>query len=213
MASMQFGTVFKAPVITASSEVASHPATNIGLYMKWRRTWRSVNASAQTVVFDFGAATTVTGVFLNYVNFATFTLESSSNGSTWTAITSQSMAKDERVDRYKRWVPSSVFSPGFNHRYMRLSLAPGTIFTGDAFFQIGAIAFPTATNFDDCFGTPWTWTPRQAVTRSEFPGGGADVNIEGPTRLAYELVGGPWLTSKMPQMLTIHQLEQTGPLW
>src|SRR5262252_388993 len=97
-------TTFKQPTgITASSERSGHPAFNLISLTKWRRTWRSLDITTQTLVFDFGATTTLAGIFLNNVNFSAFTLDGSANGTTWTSVGSLFGANDDRVGRQKSW--------------------------------------------------------------------------------------------------------------
>jgi len=208
MASMQFAISFNQWItVTPTTERSGHPATNVGIIQKWRRTWQSNDTTATTLVFDFGASPPpLNGMFINNANFLGLVIEGSPNSTTWTSIASTTTFNDERVGRRKRWVPFTA-----TYRYIRVT--PSTAFAGYAYFEIGTIAFPVVQNFSDCFGFPWQWTPRQAATRSDFPGGGADVNIEGPYRLEYQLVGGPWLTANINQMLSIHQLGTTAPIW
>lgn len=186
MANSLIATTFKTPVITASSERLNHPASNLGAFAKWRRTWRSVTTGTETIVFDFGATTTLSGVFLNHANFSLMLVEASANASSWTAVDLISVAKDPRVGRRKVWDAASTWTPAFNHRYLRLT--PSTIDAPNpGYFELGAVAFPETAEMVNNWSVPLDWSPVRAITDSPVPGGGIESNIEGPVRLRYDL--------------------------
>jgi len=207
-------TTFKQPTgITVSSERSGHPGFNLTSFTKWRRTWRSLDVSAQTIIFDFGVTTTLAGIFVNGCNFATYTLEGSANGSTWTTIAAALATQvDDRLTRKKVWSPSNAWGSAFNHRYLRVT--PATVDApSPGYFEIGAMAFPDAVVLTQNWAAPLRWTPTQAVTRSPFPGGGAESNVEGPRRLVYDLAGPPWKKAMMAQLLGLAQPAVGQPLF
>lgn len=215
MAQQQLGLTFRVPTaVTATNAATTHPASNVLLATKWRRTVRSTSTGAWTLRLDFGAATVLDGLFLHYTNFAKVMLAASNDGTNWTDL--YAAATDVLVDdrcapptRRKVWLPGAAWTTVFNHRYLRLT--PSVADAGATYWEIGAVACPVLENMTRNWGAPFTWTPLEPVTRLPYAGGsGSEVNVEGPTRVRFTLQGGPWVTSAMPQLARLRALGQDG---
>jgi len=107
--------------ITSRSEVAAYPDDNVKEYWHLKRRFRAndVTKDDWLLKFDFGAAKTVEGVFLNDVNFDKVKIQGHATD-TWTSPSYDGsiveIGLDERVNRYKVFIPIS----GFNLQWMRI---------------------------------------------------------------------------------------------
>ena len=107
--------------ITSRTEVAAYPDDNIEEYWHLKRRFRAndLTKTDWLLKFDFGAAKTVEGVFLNDVNFDEVQIQGRADDA-WGASTYDSgvidVELDERVNRYKVFIPIT----GFNLQWMRI---------------------------------------------------------------------------------------------
>lgn len=107
--------------ITSRTEVAAYPDDNVEEYWHLKRRFRAndVTKNDWLLKFDFGAAKTVAGVFLNDVNFDEVQIQGHATDA-WGAPTYNEplveISLDERVNRYKVFIPIT----GFNLRWMRI---------------------------------------------------------------------------------------------
>ena len=108
--------------ITSRTEVAAYPDDNIEEYWHLKRRFRAndVIKTDWLLKFDFGAAKTVEGVFLNDVNFDKVQIQGDNEVDFGAPIQYDSgiidIGLDERVNRYKVFIPIT----GFNLQWMRI---------------------------------------------------------------------------------------------
>jgi len=217
MSQVQLATVFLQPsTITGSEEATNHAAANAGIFPKpWRTARSTTTTSPWTVTWNFGAAVTPPGFYLNNANFGLFKAQVSVNGTTWVDLYSggvpQSFGVDDRVQpRRKQWFPASGFTGTvWNHQYFRL-LAQ-TLDSGATYFELGAVAFPQAlVNMTRNWGPP-EFTPKEPITRLNYPGGGGEGNVEGRNYLAFDLTFGPNFKDALPQLHVLRTIGQDLP--
>lgn len=215
----QLGLTFRTPVaVTATNARTGNPAANAALVTKWRRTVRSLTATdGWRLVYDFGSAVALDGVYLNGCNFSQVMLSRSSDGGTFTNLYAgnQTLPLDTACappPRRKGWFPASAFTSAFNHRY--LGVQAYTVDGGAGYFEIGACACPVIENMTRNFGAPFTVQPLEAVTRLSYAGGGgSEVNVEAPTRVTFNLQGGPWIKAALAQLMRLRGLGQDAPFF
>jgi hypothetical protein len=215
MAQQQLGLTFRVPTgLGATNEAATHPATNVLLATKWRRTVRSTSTGAWNLDLDFGSSVALDGLFIHFTNFAKVQLAKSDNGSSWTNLyaAATDVPLDDRCTppiRRKGWLPASGWLSVFNNRYLRIT--PSVADAGATYWELGAVACPVLENMTRNWGTPFQWQPVEAVTRLAYAGGaGSEVNVEGPTRVRFSLQGGPWAIDALPQLRRLRALGQDG---
>jgi len=107
--------------ITSRSEDANYPDGNVEDLWHLKRQYRANDTTTNDwlLKFDFGAAKSVVGLFLNDVNFNEVTIQGNA-ADAWGAPAYSSGATaislDERVSRYKIYLPIT----GFNLQWMRI---------------------------------------------------------------------------------------------
>jgi len=116
---------------SASTAASGYPATNLAIH-SIGRPWRSTVTTATTVTLDMGSSKTPAGMMLQDCNFASCTVHTSPDNSTWTLLGTMTLAADGN-GRYKGLTALAVA-----HRYTRVSIASGTPTDGAAYFRIGA---------------------------------------------------------------------------
>jgi len=207
----QLGMSFLAPTtITASEEATGHPATNVGVFTKFRRTARSTTTTDPwIVVCDFGATTTIAGIFLNNSNFQFALVATSPNGTTWTEVGTFSNLIDDRVQpRRKIWIPNSGWTAS---RYYRIRAT--TLLAGETYFELGTMAFPSPISGMTRNFAPPRWTPREPITWLDYAGGGNEINVEGPDLMSYDLQFGPSVPAAMTQQMQLRGVGQGLPFF
>jgi len=118
--------------ITSRSEASGYADDNIKDHWHLKRRFRAndVTANNWLLKFNFGAAKSVVGVFLNDVNFDKVKIQGHSSD-TWGSPSYNgseiTISRDEIVDRYKVYIPIS----GFNLQWMRIFIPSGAAAVGD----------------------------------------------------------------------------------
>lgn len=129
--------------ITASSEAASYPATNIAFPERPFMPWRSGATGAQSVVIDFGSAQTLGVVVLARTNFVTATLAGNASDSWGSPSFSQAITitRNPLTGRYQY----AALLTGFTFQFMRISIASQTPTDGAAYYLLGGVWAGAAT--------------------------------------------------------------------
>lgn len=133
--------------ITSISETAGYDDDNVGDYWHLKRRFRAGGAptsdASYLLKFDFGAAKSVIAVILNDVNFdiARIRAHATDLGVNWAASTYSGLAnnaigRDERVERYKIYIPAV-----FNLQWMIVQVPVGAVAVGDygAKWEVGSV--------------------------------------------------------------------------
>ena len=178
--SMKVATAFLSYTPTASTEATDHPATNLALYDRPQRTWRSTSAAGSITL---GGSGSVAAVFLNNANFATVDI----SGGAFTSA-GIPVPVDLRVARRKIWIETPAAS-------LPLTLTPHTPDGGAGFYELGvAVVLGTVVELSDWPSFP-RWTPKQARTITPFPSGGREINEDGPLYLEWTLRNDQFIRS------------------
>ncbi len=173
MAGMKVATAFLPYTPSASSSAADHPVTNLLLYTRPLRTWRSTAASGSITLSGSGS---VAALFLNQANFATVDVSGVGTGI--------AVPRDRRVGRRKVWIDT----PGAS---LPLTLTPHSPDGGAAYFELGVAAvFGTVVTLLDYPVFP-RWTAHRARTVTPFISGGDEVNVDGQLRKLEWTFGNP----------------------
>lgn len=217
MANAQVATAFLTPTaVTASTSATDHAAALAAVIGKPLRTWRSTGATvgSEHLTLNFGAAKSPPAAFLDNVNFATFKLQQSSNGTTFTDVTGVlTTGTDARVGRRKRIVTGADFSTAPTQQYLRVlpQTAPDNSGT---YFEVGTFCGVAALTTWAQNPRAWTYTVQEAATVSALLGGGLEINRDGVPYLTYQLDLVNWrhdLTS-MAELLALATLGKGVPL-
>lgn len=118
--------------ISSRSEASGYADDNVEDYWHLKRRFRADDLTTNDwlLKFNFGATLTVAAIFLNDVNFDTVKVQGHASDS-WASPSYDgsniSISHDERVDRYKVYIPLT----GFSYKWMRLVIPSGTSATGD----------------------------------------------------------------------------------
>src|SRR5262245_8218262 len=115
MANSLFGLSLAVPTTAiGSNEATSHPASNVLIPSKWRRTFRTTVATGtQTIDLDLGATTALQGIFLNYCNFGTVQFSGSATQGAGTSlyVSAQTTYPDQRVGNRRKAIYLSAGAP------------------------------------------------------------------------------------------------------
>jgi hypothetical protein len=104
------------------------------------RVWRSTSPTSQTLDFDFGAAVTVAGIYLDHCNFTTATYHAAATiGATTDALGARTTYVEELTQRRKALHLVTMSTP---RQFLRLAISGVT--GGDAFAELGGLTFVTA---------------------------------------------------------------------
>ena len=141
---------FAGDLVTPSNIVAEQ--TEVSGYDVWGaidiyRPNRSYRADLTTLdsdllTVDFGSAATLSGIYLDKVNFTKFNVESSADDITYTArLSAQAVVSDTKVDRWHGYYALTTW----NYRYLKLVVSATATACADAYWEVGSIAFPETT--------------------------------------------------------------------
>lgn len=142
-----FSTAIASSDITARSEAANNPTSNLLDYWYLKKDFRSTDAAVGNylILMDFGAARSLNGVFFNDVNFDRVSLQGATgstapDSTTWDSPdydTEFTVSLDTRVGRRKVYCNTT----GFNYRYLRVYLSSDAVISGDlSVWAIGNLA-------------------------------------------------------------------------
>lgn len=200
----QLGLAFAAITVAASSEHPELPANHLTLLRHpWRVWWAEPDDTAPTLTIDQGSAAAVAALFLDAANFATATLETSSDGSSWTPYDTIDIPVDPQLDDAEE-PRRHVIVPltGVSTRYLRL--APGALDAGAAQHVLGTIALvPSLMTLTVNFSEGGGWTRVEAATRIPYANDGFEVHRDGRPRMTAQFAGDPWPASSRDQLRTI----------
>src|SRR5215813_4576177 len=195
--------------ISGSAPAANHPHENVLLFTKFRRTYRnSTDVGTRSLIFDFGSATPLDGVFLNNANFTLFNLAKSDDNVSFTNLYSafQAVPMDDVINRRKLWSPATAWLSAFNNRYLRLTMA--TVATpSPGYYELGSVGFPKpVTTLTRNFGVPWNFRAIEPKTALDYAGGGGEENWEGTELAGFELQFGPNVKAARAQMMALRAI-------
>jgi hypothetical protein len=166
--------------ITSRTEDASYPDDNIEDYWHLGRRFRADDLITNNWLLrcDFGAATVVEAVVLNFVNFEDVIIQGDDTGTfatpDYTSATI-SISLDERVNRHKIYIPLT----GFNWRHLEVFIPNGTAATGDFYqtkWQVGSVvALHSVTEFTRNMSWGYTRKSQRAFRELLFLHGGFEV--------------------------------------
>lgn len=203
---VQFGTTwlsYTPSLPSGASEAAGHPVTNLGVYDRPLRTWRSQDTTSEKIVLDLGAAKTVAALFVNHVNFTTLLVEGAADSGFTSGVVTLgtfTIGKDRRVGRYKAWC--AIGSPQ-SKRYLRLT--PSNPVGSATYYEIGVVGVFDAAGIvtlDDNPSWPWRTVRQQATTRIGFAGGGEDAITDGAPYLEITMASEVWRRTGGSTVLT-----------
>ena len=136
--------------ITATTEAAGWPASNMQRPQAPFEQWRSTNKTLHEIVVDFGAATPIGLVVLVDVNFQTPGIDILFEDSIMGGGTPAVVATPEFNAWNRRYSYAWAPSPVGNRRYLRVQINTSTTTDGAAYFRVGGIwAGPLAGLFRD----------------------------------------------------------------
>lgn len=177
---------FDYTILSQSSEDLSYPASNLKIYAKQNRWWKTTVATDSEVVLDFGAPLNVKGVGVINPNYASCKIQFNSTSSfTSPAVDSGTLTvrKDEERKRYYLF-----HAPVANYRYMRLFIPAQTPVDGDSVFSTGALVVLTGT--PELLlgpGQNVSVTVTRASIKNDLLGGGREVTNTGERRAILRL--------------------------
>lgn len=125
-----------------SEEAALHPVSNIKLYEKQFRAWRTTSTAENWVIFDFGAPKRIEAVVLINTNYTTYKIQGDTTNSFASPPVDSgiiTLAQDKFTERYRSKKDPQGFSPVFNHQFMRILIPTQTPTDGAGYFSTGAI--------------------------------------------------------------------------
>lgn len=128
---------WQAATMTESSEVAGRASSNLLTELPGK-TWVTTGVAAEWVVFDLGAPTLITCLYINAHNFtsaATVTLQANSSNSWGSPAYSQALTVATDSDGVV--LPSLCLFLSETYRYWRLTIADAA--NGDGFIEIGNV--------------------------------------------------------------------------
>jgi len=133
--------------ITARSEATGYAKINVMDRWNMKRRFRADDKTANDYLlkFDFGAAQTLVGVFLNDVNFNKVKIEghaSDSWGAPSYAGTDLTVSQNPVTGRYQIYIPLTAF----NYQWLRIFIPSGTTAVGTytTKWEVGAVCFLSA---------------------------------------------------------------------
>lgn len=163
-------------VVTASSENADYPATNLKLYSSPKRHTRTLVQTECNYVFDFGSAKAIVAIILVDVNFTGCYIEGNATNE-WGSPTFRypagsgnlTISKDERTQRYSVYIPLI----GFNYEFARLVIPTQTPVDGLNVFRMGSlICLDTKQEFTQNPTYPYDYSADEKNKEIEFESGG-----------------------------------------
>lgn len=170
--------------ITARSEASGYPKINVMDNWHLKRRFRAddlVKSDANPLmVFDLGEATTVAGILLNDVNFDKTRIRGHAthlgtdwSGSTFDSGSDHAVSKDERVNRYKIYLPPT----GFNYRYLAIMTpaAASAVGSYQTKWEIGTVVIlGTVTEFSRNMSYGYERSAKQAYEETGQKSGGIE---------------------------------------
>ncbi len=155
-------------ISSASSANASYPATNITNHFL-NRQYRNNSTVNTTVMLDLGSVKSISGVFIDNVNFTNMTLIHSTT-TAFTASTSATytITQDERVRRYKIFCPLTTAVMA-----LKIVIPTQSPVDGSTAFKIGRVNVLTSSTVtlsaDPQFYEP---APKDFIETNDFLSGG-----------------------------------------
>src|SRR5262245_11270632 len=215
---------FATPTTAIGSTVAAnHPASNVLVAAKWRRTFRTTTSTnGQTLDLDLGATTALTAIYLNGANFTGVQFSASATQGAGTNLYSatQTIPADARVSNRRKGIFLSAgaaagtegsglgaWAAAFNHRWLRITMS--NVLASAAYFELGAVVLvPTTAVMVNNWRAPYRWTPLEPFEELPYPStGGGEGNIAGPKRWSAEL---DWVPTSAAAKSQVHSLNTLG---
>lgn len=198
-----------------------HPASNVLVTPKWRRSWQSTDdADGQTLTFDFGTATPIDAILLYHTNARAVTVQAGSNPFSLTnRLVSAAIPQNPRINGGERTNHSMALLTGFssalNDATINLNFA-SVASPSPGYLECGSVVFcRTLKTLSDHIGVPLEWTPREAGDKLDYKSGGGEFNSQGPPYLETMITGPPWLriaTTVQAELLEILHAGKGAPI-
>ena len=203
--------------ITSRTEATGYADDNVGEHWHLKRRFRAndVTANDWLLKFNFGAAKTVVGVFLNDVNFDKVKIQGHATDAWGTPSYDGSeitISRDAIVDRYKVYIPIT----GFNLQWMRIFIPSGASAVGDytTKWEVGTIiVLDSITALAKNMAYGYERTAKKAFTDIKLPHGGFErVNLGDAPRWEGKLIFGMRDDDDESELWTINNYNIGDPL-
>lgn len=183
----RYCTAFHAFTASASSEAPEHPAANVQTHARWRRTWRTADATPVRLVLELtDGEAEIAAIYLHHLNFAGVTLSTSANGSDWSDVGPYDTVLDEELGRRKLLITDTI-TTAF------VGLTPIDV-SGD-YAEVGGVSLcQVLTEMGQGPERPGRGIV-QDVPALRYPGGGFETNTLGPKRVALSM-SGRWIEER-----------------
>lgn len=167
-----------------SSEDGNWPASNLLIFDKRVRYWKTTGTGDSYVVIDLGSAQALNGVSIVDVNFSSCKVQGNATdswGSPSFDTDTVTISQEKLTGLYRLHLDAADLS-GFNYRYLRLFIPTGATTDGESVFRVGVLAvsvdsdeYVLAMDADSGMGM----VRDQAVSKQDMHGGGQEVSENG----------------------------------
>lgn len=204
-------------VITSRTEDSNYPDGNVEDYWHLGRRFRADDVIDNNWLLrvNFGTATIVEGLILNFVNFDEVIVQGDGSGTFATPVftsATYSISLDERVNRHKIFIPLS----GFENINLEIFLPNGTSATGDyqTKWQVGSvIALHSYTEFSRNMSWGYERKSQRASHELNFPHGGFEiVNLGDYQQWIGRAVFGERKESDESDLWTLNRIAPGSPM-
>lgn len=207
--------------ITAQSTASGFAKDDVMDFWHLKRRWRLNTANKSStnpiIYFDLGAATTVTSIFLNDVNFSKVLIlgHASSLTTNWAAATFSSgevaVSVDAQVGRYKVYVPLT----SFNYRWLAICVPSAASAVGSytTKWEIGTVCILNSiSTFTENMTYGYVRGAKQARIDLESASGHRERTKIGAVRWEGVLSFGHRTTTEEADLTTMNNLDIDDPL-
>lgn len=201
--------------VTPRTENASYPALNVFNLWKLGRHFRAQDVIANNYLLKLYSSSVknMGGFFLDDVNFSSVSLYYSDLDSGYTLVGTYSVSFDERVQRYKIYIPVSNISA----KYWMIWIPTGaTALDSLAYWRIGRLACFPYTNLVSLaqnIAYPYTYSVDKAYNQGDLPYGGRNrVSLSSLQRYSGEMSFGMRTGTKSNEVWNINKKDNSQPL-
>lgn len=207
--------------ITAQSTASGFSAVDVMDFWHLKRRWRMNTANKSSInpiiYFDLGAATTVTSVMLNDVNFSKVVIlgHASDLSTNWTAASFTSgviaISRDAQVGRYKVYIPLTAF----DYRWLAICVPSAASGVGSytTKWEIGTVAILDSVNtFTRNMSYGYVRGAKQAKIDLESASGHRERHKIGALQWNGTLSFGHRSTTEEADLTTLNNLDIDDPL-
>ena len=178
------GTAFVSATVTATTEDALWPAANVLSVTRPHRVFKSTAAAgtAQALVFDFGATTSLDAIVIDRTNVAGSVIIEGNATNSWASPSygaTVAVGQDGLDGRYKLY-HDVVATWVTGYRYCRIRPAGTATNYGGTVWEVGSVGFAgTVTAWSVNMGFPYRRTFLRATDDGQRVGGGAEPSALG----------------------------------